>query len=697
MKNKNVNVQNSNLLKAMSIILMMTLLFYQFGLLPTKALIKDDAITEFVDFDTLNNQVSDNRIIVMFDNQTSLRFPEHSVSTFSQLGVKSVKNISKPLTEIALKNKQKSELNTAKEKQDNVFDLSAYNEVLCLELNEGGMDNLVTTMNEIRKMDGVLYVGFDYKCQSASAGTSATNDTLISEQWALSNIQLPQAWEINKVASNVVVAVIDSGIDSTHPDLEGRILTGYCRDFTKDSITGNDDDTSAILPNDDDGHGTMVAGIIAANSNNATGIAGVCGEIQIVSLKVTLNSVGYLSDTLEAIAYATSIGADIINYSNSFAIGTGINFTFPEQYYEEGIDDSNAMFSSVISSFPGLFVCSAGNNAEYLDTTTDNIKPAQFMLDNMITVVASEMNGLIWSLSNRGELTTDIYAPGYSIISCFPSSQCNVQTCGESGSEHIAVGYHKDSGTSFATPYVTGVAALLLSLSPDLSKAKIKSLILDNVDFNSTYECVSGGKLNAYKALDGLTNHTDHVTYIEALPQNYLGQKHQILCYSCDLHYYEDHALYVYSAENDSSVIKCVDCNYTIECNGEPEYGYGGTNGHYVSCSCGCYSFFESHNATYTQLPNLFTHNAYCSECGTNYSDAHTWVQTSSGYRCTKCLKTATIIPDIMSIIPEDELAALLAGLTDEELAELTLALNEDERARIAALLPEREEDYVSE
>lgn len=93
----------------------------------------------------------------------------------------------------------------------------------------------------------------------------------------------------------------------------------------------------------------------------------------------------------------------------------------------------------------------------------------------------------------------------------------------------------------------------------------------------------------------------------------------------------------------------------------------------------------------------MYMHNAYCSKCGTIYTDAHVWVTAASGYRCTKCSKTASIIPGIMSTMPDTELAALLADLTDEELAKLMLALNEVDRGRIAALLPEREDDLVTE
>ncbi len=700
MKNNNkVSVQNSISFKCLSVVLMMTLLISLLGSFNTAALTNDNASMDSVNLDTLKNTISDNRIIVMFDNQTSMSFIDHTISDFAHIGVKSVENVTESVTELAKLTVQRKDTMTKSTTSQNIdCNLSSYNKVLCVELNNGGIVNLNNAIKEIKKMDGVMYAGPDYKCQKTSISEPITNDTFVDHQWAISNIQLPQAWEINKNASDIIVAILDTGIDTTHPDLQGKVLTSYCRDFTKDrdNIAENDADVSASLPNDDDGHGTMVAGIIAANSNNDSGISGVCGDIKIVSLKITRNGEGYLSDTLQAIAYAQSIGADIINYSNSFAIGSGIGFNNSNIYYED-YSDSDAIFSSAISSFPGLFVCTAGNNDEYLDTTTDSIKPAQFTLDNMITVVASKSNDLIWDISNYGRLTTDIYAPGESIIGCFPRSMCLDQTCSTTGTEHIYEGYHKGSGTSFAAPYVTGVAALLLSLSPDMSTAKLKSIILNNVDLNNTYECTSGGKLNAYKALNALTNHSGHITYIDALPQNYLDQKHKIICYSCDLHYYEDHTLYVYSTENDYTIIRCIGCNYTIECDGAPEYGYYNTNEHYVSCTCGCYSFIQAHNATYTQISNLFSHSAYCAECETTYLDAHIWVETPNGYLCTKCLKTTTIIPEIMSIIPDDELAALLADLTDEELAELTLALNEQERGRIVALLPEREDDLVTE
>ena len=144
-------------------------------------------------------------------------------------------------------------------------------------------------------------------------------------------------------------------------------------------------------------------------------------------------------------------------------------------------------------------------------------------------------------------------------------------------------------------------------------------------------------------------------------------------------------------------MIKCTVCNYSFSSEETAEYTSIDKYVHAVSSPAGYYSFFEPHNMRFVQTSDMYTHNCLCLDCGIIYTDAHTWVQTSSGYRCTKCLKTSTIIPDIMGIIPDDELAALLADLSDEELAELTLALNEEDRGRIAALLPEREDDLVTE
>lgn len=91
----------------------------------------------------------------------------------------------------------------------------------------------------------------------------------------------------------------------------------------------------------------------------------------------------------------------------------------------------------------------------------------------------------------------------------------------------------------------------------------------------------------------------------------------------------------------------------------------------------------------------MYTHNLNCSECGTN-ADEHTWVETSTGYRCTKCLLTSTTIPEIMSL-PDPELELYLASLSDEELEEFIASLHEDQAARVTALLPEREDDLVTE
>lgn len=355
--------------------------------------------------------------------------------------------------------------------------------------------------------------------------TPNDNHYVSGNQWAINKIELPSAWNISTGTSTVYVGVIDTGINAYHPDLLNRVNSSLSRCFTSDYTTGLADA---------EGHGTHVAGIIGAQGNNAVGVVGTCWNIQLVSLRV-VDSLGLIDvgAVISAIEYANTVGIKILNFS-----GGGSSSGTSAKSYE-----------IAIRNYSGLMVCSAGNNSRNNDSIP-HYPSHHNNLTNVISVGASTSADLRWESSNYGNQRVNIFAPGTNILSCYPIQMCSGGTC---GSGHYAEGYHVMSGTSMATPYVAGVAALLLSECPDLTAAELKRKITksNNVDScNGVFDnlCVSNGRLNAYKVL------SDAHTY--AYTKKNAG--HRGVC-SCGKVVEENHTLVV-----SGSYLCCEKCDYKI-------------------------------------------------------------------------------------------------------------------------------------
>ncbi len=269
------------------------------------------------------------------------------------------------------------------------------------------------------------------------------------------DIDAPEAWSYVTGSSDVIVAVVDTGVDYNHPDLAANMIAGY--------DTRNNDSN----PMDDHGHGTHCAGTIGAVGNNGIGVAGVNWNVKIMPLKFLDSSgSGYTSDAIEAFAWGYSRGVRI--FSNSWG-GSGI---------DTALQDS-------ISSMPdALFICAAGNSA--LNTDTNPHSPGSLPNANILTVAATDSRDVLASFSNYGASTVDVAAPGVSIYSTYPGNR-----------------YTTMSGTSMATPHVAGVAALLKAANPALTMDQIKTAIMNGVDVKSglSGKCVTGGRVNAYTSV----------------------------------------------------------------------------------------------------------------------------------------------------------------------------------------------------
>ncbi len=347
----------------------------------------------------------------------------------------------------------------------------------------------------------IFYAQPNYKMKLAVI----PNDPRFFEQWALDNvgqtlglpdadIDAPEAWDILN-ATDIIVAVADSGIDYNHPDLIDNmwINDGEVNEpgiFDPNDINDVDDDGNGYNddifgydfvnddgdPMDDHFHGTHVAGIIGAVGNNEEGIAGVCWSVKLMALKVgDVNGVVYTDAAIEAIRYAVNKGASIINASYG------------------GYGYSQAEYDAIAAAGDAevIFVASAGNDAFPFASF-----PAGYDLDNIISVMATDHFDNMAVFSNYGLEDVDLGAPGVAILSTTPTEE--TESMSDNG---IPTDYAFSSGTSMAAPHVSGACALLKTLNPALIPIQVKLILMRAVDRTLPDLCVSEGRLNLFNAL----------------------------------------------------------------------------------------------------------------------------------------------------------------------------------------------------
>jgi thermitase len=285
------------------------------------------------------------------------------------------------------------------------------------------------------------------------------NDPRTSELYALKKLQCSQAWGITQ-GENIIVAVIDSGVDYEHPDIKGNMWQDVSGNFGR-NFTNNSDN-----PMDDVGHGTHVAGTIAATGNNGIGIIGVAPKVKIMALKAFTAEGGLNEAIKDAIKYAVDNGAHVIN--NSWGPGGRLE---RNQLVESMID--YAISKGIVVVF------AAGNN-------NDNIRhyaPANH--PGVISVAATDENDAKADYSNYGDLVT-VAAPGSNILSL------EMQTSD----------YFYDNGTSMAAPHVSAICALMLSRTPALTPQQIRTKLASSADpVTGEHPPIGAGRVNAFKAL----------------------------------------------------------------------------------------------------------------------------------------------------------------------------------------------------
>jgi subtilisin family serine protease/subtilisin-like proprotein convertase family protein len=319
------------------------------------------------------------------------------------------------------------------------------------------------------------------------------NDPGLGSQWGLTNtgqsggvagddIGAAAAWNAQTGTGNTIVAVIDTGVDYTHPDLAANMWRNPGEipgdgidndgDGIVDDVYGANFVSNTGNPMDDNEHGTHVAGIIGAVGNNGTGVSGVLWHTRIMAVKfMDASGSGYTSNAVRAINYAVAHGATILN--NSWGGG--------------GADATLATAIGQARNAGVIFVAAAGNSGVNNDTAA--FYPANYIgqYDNVVTVAATDRTDTLASFSNYGPTKVTLAAPGVAILSTLPGNS-----------------YGTLSGTSMATPFVTGALALLKDQHPAWTYSQLIAKLKSSVDVLPSLvgKVSTGGRLDVAKMLD---------------------------------------------------------------------------------------------------------------------------------------------------------------------------------------------------
>lgn len=326
---------------------------------------------------------------------------------------------------------------------------------------------------------------------------STPNDPGFGDMWALENtgqsggvpgadIDARPAWDITTGDQNVVIGVIDSGVDYTHPDLVGNMWVNpgeVCGNGQDDDGNGVVDDChgySAVNSNGDpmdaNGHGTHVSGTIGASANNGVGVTGINWDVQIVGCQF-----------LDADGYGSTAGAiECLDYMTNLKVNQGVNLVATNNSWGGGAY-SEALKTAISDSINQgiMFVSAAGNDGIDSDVTASY--PGGYDLDGIVNVANTTRVDGMSGTSTYGALSVDLGAPGTDILSTYLNG-----------------GYATASGTSMASPHVAGVAGLVWSIAPHLSVTEVKAILMDSGESIPALsgKTVSGKRLNALSALE---------------------------------------------------------------------------------------------------------------------------------------------------------------------------------------------------
>jgi subtilisin family serine protease len=338
--------------------------------------------------------------------------------------------------------------------------------------------SVADTVARYQANPNVIYAEPDYIRHTSATPT----DPLWNSQWDMVKISAPAAWNTQTNASDVIVAIIDTGVDFNHPDLQANLWVNPAN-----GSHGFTCMNGACVPGgqDDYGHGTHVAGTIGATTGNGAGIAGINWRTQILACKfIGANGGGSDSDAtlcFNQILALKQQGFNIRVTNNSWGGGS----------YSQTLKDAMA----AVEAAGVLNVCAAGNSGVNADLSP--MYPAAYDNRGIVSVLATDQNDWGASFTNYGIATVDLAAPGVATLSTVPAVACPL--CDPSG-------YRPMSGTSMATPHVAAVAVAMFHLNPALSAAQARDVLLDPASYDPLSDQLggmtsTGGRLNFQKVI----------------------------------------------------------------------------------------------------------------------------------------------------------------------------------------------------
>ena len=381
---------------------------------------------------------------------------------------------------------------------------SEFSQILCLTLSSATKQEVLDSVAALEENEKILCVEPDYIVEQVSpidTGNSVstyanlhlndferykkyTSDTYLLEQEGLFLHNVDKVWNAFTTGSNsVTVGVLDGGVYA-HADINSNLITGY------DCIS----QTTGVSSSYADSHGTMVASIIGAVGNNTIGISGVCQDVSIKSFTASHTPDGSTLSTsamINGILKAAELEIPILNIS-------------------AGISGEN--ICNAIKEFDGLVICSAGNNQSEITKNGVHYSEA-YLYDNVIVVGAITDDKQIYTnASGKGSNYSDTYVHLFALGK-------NVVGCKKGGGYYLPS--ERQCGTSYATPYVSGVAALLLSYNNNLTTAQLRQYILEGVSTSSSLTglCSTGGYLDAYGAFLAMLGDSTHSINLQIMPQ----------------------------------------------------------------------------------------------------------------------------------------------------------------------------------
>ena len=372
---------------------------------------------------------------------------------------------------------------------------------------------LADALREFASDPAVEYAEPNYRVRSFAV----PSDPSWYRLWGMAKINAPAAWDTSTGSGDVVVAVIDSGIDYNHPDLKGNLWVNVAElngkagvdddgNGVRDDLYGYNAVTGSGDPFDSEGHGTHVAGTIGAVGNNGVGATGVNWNVRIMACKfLSDEESGTTADAIDCLHYVAEMkrrGVNIVATNNSWG----------------GADYSRALYDAINAQRDILFIAAAGNDGTNNDTTPSY--PANYDLPNVVAVAATTSSDSRASFSQYGRRSVHVGAPGSSIYSTWPGN-----------------GYSTLSGTSMATPHVTGLAALIKAARPTTDWRGIRNLLLAGgmPVFSLADKTVTGRRIDAFGSLTCLDSRVFSALRFPAPVQPGVPATLSALSINCDL------------------------------------------------------------------------------------------------------------------------------------------------------------------